>query len=75
MQSTEVVEDSTVVDCRTKLDYIRSVLGMITAIETAVPKISTMLQSKTTGDVVEALRFFTRAINFKIAGALHLFKR
>ena len=34
-----------------------------------------MLQSKTTGDVVEALRFFTRAINFKIAGALGLFKR
>jgi len=33
-----------------------------------------MLQSKTTGDVVEALRFFTRAINFKIAGALSLFK-
>jgi hypothetical protein len=34
-----------------------------------------MLQSKTTGDVVEALRFFTRAINFKVAGALTLFKR
>ena len=38
-------------------------------------QIATMLQSKTTGDVVEALRFFTRAINFKIAGALGLFKR
>jgi hypothetical protein len=38
-------------------------------------QISEMLQSKTTGDVVEALRFFTRAINFKIAGALNLFKR
>lgn len=38
-------------------------------------QIAGMLQSKTTGDVVEALRFFTRAINFKVAGALTLFKR
>jgi hypothetical protein len=41
----------------------------------AASQIAGMLQSKTTGDVVEALRFFTRAINFKVAGALSLFKR
>ncbi len=42
---------------------------------TLYAQIAGMLQSKTTGDVVEALRFFTRAINFKVAGALTLFKR
>ncbi|KAJ1430669.1 non-SMC mitotic condensation complex subunit 1-domain-containing protein, partial [Ochromonadaceae sp. CCMP2298] len=40
----------------------------------AVPRICALLQSRTAGDVVEALRFFTRAVNFKVATALILFK-
>jgi len=39
MESPEVQEDSAVVECRAKLDYVVSVLGMIGSIESAVPKV------------------------------------
>ena len=34
-----------------------------------------MLKSKTIGDIVEALRFFLRAVNFQIHGAITAFQR
>jgi len=72
--SPEVTEDAVVCECHTKLQFIAAVLSMVRAIENAVPRIAQLLQSRTAGDVVEALRFFTRAINFKIHGALLLFQ-
>jgi hypothetical protein len=74
-QTPEVLEDSVVIDCKTKLAYLLSVVRFVTSIEGAVSKIGSMLQSKTNGDVVEALRFFTRAISFQISGALNHFKQ
>jgi len=74
-QTTEVLEDAVIIDCKNKLAYIFSVVSFVTSIEEAVSKIGTMLQSKTNGDVIEALRFFTRAVNFKISGALNHFKQ
>ena len=74
-QSPEVLEDNIIIDCKTKLSYLQSVVRFVTSIEGAVSKIGSMLQSKTNGDVVEALRFFTRAISFQISGALNHFKQ
>ncbi len=67
-------DDELMIEYRSKLDYITSALDFIKAIEFAVAKISTMLESKNASDVVESLRFFNRAVNFKIAGALGMFK-
>lgn len=39
LQSTEVVEDAALGEARAKLEYIASVLGMISSIEAAVPKV------------------------------------
>lgn len=74
-QSPEVMEDTIIIDCKNKLAYLQSVVRFVTSIEGAVSQIgSSMLQSKTNGDVIEALRFFTRAISFQISGALNHFK-
>jgi hypothetical protein len=40
LKTPEVCEDSTVRDCRAKLEFVSSVLSMVRAIETAVPKVS-----------------------------------
>jgi Mg2+ and Co2+ transporter CorA len=39
LQSPEVVEDAALDEARAKLEYITSVLGMISSIEAAVPKV------------------------------------
>lgn len=74
-ESMEVQEDEVIVEYKNKLAYIQSVLSFVFSIESALSKIGSMLQSKTTGDVIEALRFFTRAINFKVNGSLDYFKK
>jgi hypothetical protein len=40
LKTPEVCEDSTVRDCRARLEFVSSVLSMVRAIETAVPKVS-----------------------------------
>lgn len=39
LQSPEVAEDAALGEARAKLEYIASVLGMISSIEAAVPKV------------------------------------
>jgi ribosome-binding ATPase YchF (GTP1/OBG family) len=40
LQSAEVVDDGVLAETRAKLEYVHSVLGVITSIETAVPQVS-----------------------------------
>ncbi len=68
-ESPEVVQDNEVITLRAELDYCTSAINFLRAIESGVPKVEQMVRSKTTGDVVEALRFFTRAVNFSIQGS------
>jgi condensin complex subunit 1 len=61
--------DTEIYKLTTELSKCHSCLELLQSINTAVPMIHLMLASKTTSDVIEALRFFTRAINFGINGS------
>lgn len=69
LDSADVKEDSEIIAIRAHLEHCEGGLELIAAITAAVPKIEEMLRSKTAGDVVEALRFFTRAVNFSVKGS------
>jgi condensin complex subunit 1 len=66
--------DEAIIEYNNKLEYITSAIEFIQAIESAVTKISSLLESKNASDVVESLKFFNRAVNFSIDGALDRFK-
>jgi condensin complex subunit 1 len=66
--------DEIMVDLRAKHDYVSSATEFMKAIATALPRIASMLESKNVSDVIEALSFFGRAINFQVHGALEEFK-
>lgn len=66
--------DDTIIEYQNKLEYITSAIEFIQAIETGVNKISSLLESKNASDVTESLKFFNRASNFQIAGALEQFR-
>ncbi len=66
--------DEAIIEYNNKLEYVTSALEFIQAIDTAIGKISTLLESKNATDVVESMRFFNRAVNFGITGALDRFK-
>ena len=73
--SPEVAADSIVAESRAKLEFCSAALAMVRVVESALPNVAEMLQSKSSTDVVEALRFFTVAIKFKVNGAASYFKR
>mmetsp|Transcript_3353 Transcript_3353/g.6087 ORF Transcript_3353/g.6087 Transcript_3353/m.6087 type:complete len:1404 (+) Transcript_3353:47-4258(+) len=62
-------EDAEIVAMTAELSKCVSCLELLQSVHTAVPKIGAMLSSKTTSDVLEALRFFTRTMNFGIKGS------
>jgi condensin complex subunit 1 len=66
----EVVQDDEVVAIRAEIEYCDSALTLLESVAASVPKISCMLQSKSTADVVEALRFFSRAVSFNVQGSM-----
>eukprot|EP01034_Spumella_vulgaris_P026504 gene26504-33092_t len=72
--SDDVVGDSAIIDLKAKSLHCASVVRFISLIERAVPLVTELLHSKTSGDVTESLRFFTRAVNFNVKGALSNFK-
>lgn len=74
-RSEEVAADAQVTDIRAQLRYCRQVLAVIDMAEQAVPRATELLRSKTTSDVIEALRFFTRAVSFNVNGALQNFNK
>lgn len=61
--------DSEIYRLTTELSKCHSCLELLEAINTAIPTINLMLISKTSSDVIEALKFFTRAVNFGINGS------
>ena len=69
LSSPDVLEDSEVISIKNQLEFCEGGLKLITSIMTTFPKIEEMLKSKTTGDVVEALRFFMKAAKFNIKGS------
>jgi hypothetical protein len=70
----DAINDEIVLELQSKLEYLTSALELTTAIDQAVDKVSSMLASKTTSDIVESLRFFNRAVNFQVQSALAKFK-
>jgi len=75
LQSADVNDDAQIAAIRIKLDFVSSALEMIGAVGAAMPRVIDMTASKTSGDVVEALRFLTRAVNFQITGAVRAFQK
>jgi condensin complex subunit 1 len=67
--SDEVTQDSEVHSLRAEREFTASALAFLATVEAGCPKIEQMISSKTTGDVVESLRFFTRAVNFAVQGS------
>lgn len=62
-------EDAEIVAMTAELSKCVSCLELLQSVHAAVPKIGSMLNSKTNSDVLEALRFFTRTMNFGIKGS------
>ncbi len=67
--SDEVTQDNEIMALRAELEYCTAALNFLTVVESGVPKVEQMIASKTTSDVVEALRFFTSAVNFSVQGS------
>ena len=68
-------EDAEVVALSAELGKCISCLELLQSIDNAVPIIEKMLSSKTTSDVVEALRFASRAVTFSIKGSARCLQR
>lgn len=68
-------QDDVMQELRQRLDYLQSALELISAIHIAIPRIASMLESKTTSDVTESVHFFNRAVNFQLHGTLDHFKK
>lgn len=69
LQSADVLEDSEFISIKAQIDYCEGGLNLIKAMATAMPKIEEMLKSKNSSDVIEGLKFFTKAVNFSIKGS------
>ena len=67
--SADVLGDSEVISIKNQLEFCEGGLKLISSIMNAFSKIEEMLKSKTTGDVVEALRFFMKAAKFNVKGS------
>jgi condensin complex subunit 1 len=74
VDSPDVQQDSSAMELKLKIEFCEYAMELIAAIDASVPKITEMLRSKTSSDVVEALKFFRRAVSFNATGALHSFK-
>lgn len=69
LESDDVKEDSEVQSIKASMEHCEGGLNLIKAISAAQKKVEEMLKSKTSSDVIEAIRFFTRAVNFSIKGS------
>lgn len=75
MDSPDVLEDSDVVAIRQGLEYCGSALEVIATLIVACSRVKAMLKSKSTAEVVEALKFITQAVNFSLRGSMQLYFR
>jgi hypothetical protein len=69
LQSADVLEDSEFISIKAQIDYCEGGLNLIMAMTAAMPRIEEMLKSKNSSDVIEGLRFFTKAVHFSIKGS------
>ena len=69
MASEDVVADPEIVAIVAEKEYCNSALKLLEAVEGAIPRVEEMTKSKTVSDVIEAIGFFARAVNFNIEGA------
>lgn len=75
LTSADVLDDTPMNELKKQLSFCSSALEVIAAIEIALPRASALTHSKTSGDVIESLRFLTRTVNFQVAGAVKAFQR
>ena len=68
-----VIEDKVVVDCKYKIAFSSSALQLLQSVAASLPRIKDMLRSETLSDVIEAIRFLSKAVRFDIAGASDAF--
>ena len=68
-----VIEDKVVVDCKYKIAFCSSAIQLLQSVGVSLPRIKDMLRSETLSDVIEAIRFLSKAVRFDIAGAYDAF--
>ena len=69
IDSDLVKGDSEIIAITSQQEFIHAALEFLKAIELAIPKILEMIASKVSGDVIEAMRFFAKAVNFNVRGS------
>ena len=75
ISSRDVQEDNDILSLRKGLEFCTSALDCIKVLAESMPKIMAMLHSKTTSEVVEAIKFFSRTVNFMVRGSLKCYTR
>ena len=73
--SRRLKEDDVVVQIRAQQEECVQAMGFMEAVEEAGERIKEFFRSKASTDVLEALRFFTRALNFGVNGSVTLLPR
>jgi condensin complex subunit 1 len=74
-EQLEVAEDSEVVGFRNDISFCGAAVRFIAVIEGGMPRVMRLTHSKTSSDVVEALRVIGRAVVFKLNGAAAAFQQ
>ena len=69
MKCEEVVEDAELKALKVSLEFNSLVVQFLVTVGKSMSLIESLLSSKTNGDVVESLKFFTRAVNFGVQGS------
>jgi len=69
LNSDDIKTDSDVIELKSKLSYTINAMTLINKITNSLPIIENLLFSKTTSDILEALQFATRAVNFNLKGS------
>ena len=73
LDTPDVREDPDMVAIKQGIEYCSSALEVIATLIVACSRIKAMLKSKSSGEVVEALKFITQAVNFSLRGSIQLY--
>lgn len=69
----DVMDDSEIQALKKGIEYCASALEMVSTLVQAAPKVEAMLKSKSSLEVVEAIKFIARTVNFNVRGSLKSF--
>jgi condensin complex subunit 1 len=72
---TLMLQDPIIQKLQVALDESQNVISFLSALDLSGPRIKAMLRSKTNTDVVEALKFYMRAVNFGVQNSLRFLLR